>query len=356
MARTRRRAGVRGPYKHRQQWRVYVVGDGGEENYLSYETRQEAAEVVRSLKRELGQEATRTVGEALTEYEEYLRDDKGNKSSSHVTTLSRLRVFFPDQELPLTSLDPAKCGRYYEALTARITRTGKLMAVDTHRNMLAEARTFLRWTVKKRWLKRNPLEQVEGKGRRRHGKPQLRIDEARAWTEKAVELAAAGQDGAVAAMMSFLMGLRCSEIVDRVVRDLDDEGRLLWIPDAKTEAGKRTQEVPEVLRPYLLELAKGKEPSAPIFATKRAPQRTRNWPRKWVQRICGKAGVMQVTAHGMRGLHSTVAIARGVTAHVVAAAMGHESERTTLQSYTAPSALPNVQQAQVLRVLAGGKQ
>jgi hypothetical protein len=35
-----------------------------------------------------------------------------------------------------------------------------------------------------------------------------------------------------------------------VVRDLDDEGRLLWIPETKTEAGKRTLPVPEVLNPH----------------------------------------------------------------------------------------------------------
>jgi hypothetical protein len=32
--------------------------------------------------------------------------------------------------------------------------------------------------------------------------------------------------------------MRATEIVSRVVRDLDDEGRLLWIPDSKTEAGQ----------------------------------------------------------------------------------------------------------------------
>ena len=44
----------------------------------------------------------------------------------------------------------------------------------------------------------------------------------------------------MAAMMSLLMGMRASEIVSQIVHDLDDEGRLLWIPETKTEAGKRT--------------------------------------------------------------------------------------------------------------------
>jgi hypothetical protein len=76
----------------------------------------------------------------------------------------------------------------------RRTRRGKAFSVDSHRNILAEAKTFLRWCLaKKKWLVRDPLEQVEGVGKRRHGKAQLRIGEARRWLVKAVELADAGE-------------------------------------------------------------------------------------------------------------------------------------------------------------------
>ena len=36
-----------------------------------------------------------------------------------------------------------------------------------------------------------------------------------------------------------------------------------------------------------------------------------------------------VTAHTMRGLHGTLAVDSGITSHAVAAALGHESFRTT---------------------------
>ena len=52
-----------------------------------------------------------------------------------------------------------------------------------------------------------------------------------------------------------------------------------------------------------------------------------------MNQICQAAGVPKVTAHGMRGLHSTLAVENGVSAHVVAAALGHESSATTMQSY-----------------------
>ena len=84
-------------------------------------------------------------------------------------------------------------------------------------------------------------------GKRRHGKEQLRIDEARRWQAKAIEFADGGEKGAIAAMTCLLMGMRCSEVVSRVVRDLDDEGRLLWIPELKNHRGSAKLQVPDFL-------------------------------------------------------------------------------------------------------------
>ena len=85
--------------------------------------------------------------------------------------------------------------------------------------------------------------------------------------------------------MTLVMGLRAGELVSRIVRDLDDGGNLLWIPDSKAEAGKRTLQVPELLRPYLLALAEGKRPEDLLFG-----YHDRAWPRRWVAPICEAAG------------------------------------------------------------------
>jgi hypothetical protein len=59
--------------------------------------------------------------------------------------------------------------------------------------MLAAAKTFFRWCVmEKKWLARNPLDAVKGIGKVRHGKEQLRIDEARKWMVEAHRQADAG--------------------------------------------------------------------------------------------------------------------------------------------------------------------
>jgi integrase len=81
----------------------------------------------------------------------------------------------------------------------------------------------------------------------------------------------------------------------------------------------------------------------------------RNWPRKWVAKICKVAKVPKVSAHGMRGLHGTLAVETGLSAHAVAAALGHESEKTTLQSYAKSGAGAGARQKRVLDVLKGGR-
>lgn len=343
MPRPRSGARVLGPYPKRDKWRLVVRDERGAESFVTYATKDEAEQVKRALERELSGTSSRSIADALDAYEVYLRDVKQNKPTSVRTTLIRLRTFFVDEELALLDLTPKRAAALYLNLS-------KAQATDSHRNTLAEAKTFLRWCVQQKWLAANPLAEVIAVGKRRHGKPQLRIDEARRWLTVAGELAGQGDEGAIAAMVTLLLGLRCSEVVSRVVRDLDDGGRLLWIPDSKTPAGRRTLEVPEQLRPHLLALAEAKLPAALLFG-----QHWRDWPRKQVQRICALAKVPTVCAHAMRGLHSTLAVEAGTTPHVVAASLGHESPSVTLRSYVAPGSAEQAKARRVLTVLHGGR-
>ena len=50
----------------------------------------------------------------------------------------------------------------------------------------------------------------------------------------------------------------------------------------------------------------------------------------------------------------TLAVETGISAHAVAAALGHESVTTTLQSYAKAGAGTSARQQKVLRVLSGG--
>jgi hypothetical protein len=77
---------------------------------------------------------------------------------------------------------------------------------------------------------------VEVFGKRRRGKPQLTEDESRKSLGAALKLGSSGDAGGTAAATALLLGMRASEIGDRIVRDLDGGGRILAVTAAKTVA------------------------------------------------------------------------------------------------------------------------
>jgi integrase-like protein len=141
----------------------------------------------------------------------------------------------------------------------------------------------------------------------------------------------------VGALTSFLLGLRASEVTDRVVRDLDDNGRLLWIEFGKTKRSRRTLEVPALLRPYLLALAKDRPADAQLISRTISERTGKNRDRHWllyhVERLCAEAEVPVVCTQSLRGLHASVATDAGATSHVVASALGHSSPAVTHAHY-----------------------
>lgn len=329
---------VHGPYEHRSRWRLVIKGGAdGKQRYLGFETREEA----QRCKRELSKECDpRTVDEAVSAYLAHLRDT-GIKATSVKTHWYRLRAFFhlgtieTNSGGPLSHLTPEHAQALYDAMR-------KTSAVDTHRNCLTLAKAFGTWCVKQGWVKANPLATIEPMGRWKRGKEQLRVTEARTFIATCRKLGDQGDAGAIGAMTALLLGLRAGEVVDRVVRDLDDDGRLLWIPWSKTEAGRRTLEVPEMLKPYLLRLAEGKQPTDRLFTEK-----DRHWLLYHVRRVCRLAGLPAITAHSLRGLHSTLATEHGSTGHVVASALGHTSYAMTRKHYVQPGTVERVARRRV---------
>lgn len=323
---------VFGPYRHHGGYRCQLIVNGQRSWTPGAPTADRAYQIAQRSIERIQAAFPLSVADAIDLYAAHLQQ-LGNKPASYVGTPLRLRCFFAKVlTQPLGTLSPPRCAALYRDLTTQKSeKTGRPLAVATHRAYLADARSLCRWAIKVGHLRRSPLDGIEGVGRRNRGKSQLRIDEARRWLATAHQLAAKGEVGAVAAMMTLLMGMRSGEVVSRVVRDLDDAGRLLWIPDAKTEAGKRTVKVPAELQGYLRTLTRDKLPLASLFG-----QHWRDWPRHWVAKICKQAGVPKVCAHSMRGLHATLAIQAGASPDIVAKSLGHESATMTLSAYAAP--------------------
>lgn len=335
-----------GPYAHGNKWRLVIKEGGQTKRYLAFDSREVASAELAELRKEAD---PRTIDEAVSAYLDHLRA-KGVKPTSVKTHWYRLRAFFALGTIetnsggPLSGLTPERAQAFYDAM--RSTN-----AVDTHRNCLTLAKAFGEWCVKQGWLKSNPLASIEPMGRRKRGKEQLRVSEARTFINTCRQLGEQGDQGAIAAMTALLLGLRASEVTDRVVRDLDDDGRLLWIPVAKTEAGKRTLEIPAMLRPYLLALAKGKRSTDRLFT-----ESDRHFLRYHVHRICDLAELPRITSHSLRGLHSTLATETGATGHAVAAALGHTSYATTKAHYVKPGTVERAARRRVLALVGDESQ
>lgn len=336
---------VLGPYPDgRGRFRVITFTAGKREN-TTFADRGEAEEAVRAAREEMAATAELTLSEAIGLYKKHLHE-KRDRPATLVLADRFLGMFFPSHEMLLCDLTQAECQRFYDDCRTRDTARGKPPADATHQQALLQAQMFLTWCCERGLLRgENPAKGVKPVGKRRTGKPQLRIDEARRWLAKALELAPV-EPGALAATVALLMGLRAGEIVSRTVRDLDDEGRILWVTGKTNEESEpRPVEVPEVLRPLLIAACAGKLPTAQII------ERQQDVVAFWTRKICDLAdipvpsdGVHRLCAHSLRGLHATLAIQAGVTAHAVAATLGHSPQQTT-----AAYALPGSEQIAAAR-------
>jgi integrase len=154
---------------------------------------------------------------------------------------------------------------------------------------------------------------------------------------------AEGSEASTAVLMCMLMGMRASEVLSRVVRDIDRGGKYLRIDDneqlcflTKTEKSKRTVKIQSLLQPVLAAMAAGKSPTDPLFPGTAAGRKSRQWFWEEVRRLCTKAGVPVICPHSLRGWMTSTAVAAGELPEVVAQRIGHASSRMTLAHYIAP--------------------
>lgn len=310
---------VNGPYKHYDRFRIVIVGSDGSQVAESYGSR-EAAEKAKAeyLKRW----EQRTVSQAIEDYIAHMRE-RGLRDGTVQTAGYRLRALHRVGEgcdRLLANFTPSAARELYSQRTAEVKP-------DTHHGELSISQQAGEWWLKQGWVRRNPWAGIEPVGRRTAGKPQLRVDEARRFMNACLQECTPVSIGAALALIG---GLRASEVVDRVVRDVDDGGRLMWIPIAKTRAGVRQLVIPEVLRPHLLSLCAGKGPADKVWTI------SRHTLRHHVIRLCGASGVQRVTPHGLRGLHATIGVGTGVALEHVARALGHADVSVTRRHYLAP--------------------
>lgn len=341
-----------GPYRHGKKWRVVAVGEDGTRGVRAFDDEDEAHRWIANATTATAKLAeVRTLELAVEAYhaaqdrrvtEGELRESTVERERYHLRAMLKLKTH---GRLDLRRLDAKLAAKLYDE------RSG---AVDTHRNGLAVAKAFGEWCVARGWLKANPFTGIKGKGRRKRGKPQLKIDDARRFMTTCLELAPT-DEGAVLALAYLLLAARAGEVVLRKVRDLDDGGRLLVIPESKTAAGERRIEIPDVLAAHLTRLAKDRPRDAPLFVGARNWARPQDWAREQVERICKLAAVPRVTPHGLRGTAATIAREAGATSQLVAATLGHASSAITEAAYIDHGRAAIADRRMALHVLQGGR-
>ena len=318
MGQKRKRARILGPYPERGGWRVIAVSSSGERTPTLCSTEGEARELATDLRAELEAKDVK-VSEAIDLYLSNLRD-RGAKEQSIKTARYRLSAMFPPLlgDTMVGDMTAKDCQAAYDSLRTR-------QAADTHRNTLALSKAFLAWARDKGFGSCNPMEKVLGIGERSVGKEQLRIDEARKYWTVAVRLAKAGDLGALAAVTVLATAIRAGECAAIVDRDIDDGGRVLVIPKAKTRAGVRRLAIDK----WLGQLLKATAAGGRVF-----PDKDRYWVNYHVKRLCRLAGVPEVGPHGLRGTHASLATTEGASSEVVSRALGHTNTRITERHYT----------------------
>lgn len=296
---------VLGPYQEPHGFRLVMV-DGKQRKSLKFSSRELAEQSKQELLREIACRRGRSVSETLAEYEVAMVQERGRLESTAKQSCPRLARFLPGDEL-LTAITKERAESIYRAETERLRMDGRPLSVATHHMILNLAKSFFGWCVEKGYLADNPFSKVRKIGKPRTGKEQLTADEARRFLDTALQRIEQGDHGALAVALQLSLGLRSSEVLMRRVRDVDEAGSVLIIPDGKTHNARRRPHVPEFLRAHLLAAIAGKESSDFVFGGTRGTQpvflRGDNsrgtFLRRKVHEICKLAGVPIVCPHSL---------------------------------------------------------
>lgn len=337
---------VSGPYKHGRKWRLEFARGSGDAREVEYESFATQAAAEAALDGAKGIAQGQTVKSAVDQFIAEKRA-AGRTESTIASYADRLGLLLrPVLSRPLQIVRTRGDELYRTATVGR--------AVDTHQHALEVGRMWGKWCVKRKLLRANPFADVESLGRRVLGADKIRltVDESRVLEAWCLEHPA---DPACIITLAYLyLGSRASELTKRDVRDLDDNGRLLWIRVTKSKAGRRRLRIPPELTAMLLALVAGRKSDAPLFAHPDGSRWTRHLARRQVLRTCKAAGVPEVSPQALRRTQATLATEAGETALAVARHLGHATgaaPSVTGRSYVSPEASIDAKIEQGLQTL-----
>ncbi len=345
---------VLGPYADRDKWRLIIIENGQKENQI-YATKEEALHAQRKLAKAFLPRAP-TIDTAIIDWGISRQQGGTCKDLTIASQAMRVRFMLRDCIMEeITRITAKTAELLYEQHRTRPSKNGLPLAVATHIFDLKCVKNFFKWCVSHRYLVSSPFAEVRPIGKKRAGKPQLRIEEAKRFTDAGLSYFTETQNPlAIAALVAITMGPRASEVLNRTVRDLDNGGKILVIDSGKNERAKRRLDVPLFLQPILLQLARGRDPLARLFGlnTDGAPWRRQSL-YSIVHKICERAQVPRVCTHSLRGFWATTSVQIGTPSQAVAATLGHGSFAITERHYAAPGSRQNAGTHVVVETLLG---
>ncbi|MFO0577414.1 MAG: tyrosine-type recombinase/integrase [Polyangia bacterium] len=336
---------VLGPYveEHggRQRYRL-ILKSLGRRKSLFYSTLAEAGRAKARLEKEAFRLDEKSIEQMINEYHDHVGEFEGYRERTRTKERERLLHFFGSRasEMHLSAITERKAEEMYRSHAQRLGyTTSRPLSPTTHRGDLRILKRFGAWAQKAGHVGKNPFALVEPIGRDRTGKPQLRMDELDRWLQVAWADVQAGDRSALVAMLCLWRGLRVSEVLNRVVRDLDEDGSVLVIERAKTRAGNRRVDIPEFLRPFVKRLCDGQARDAWLIRQEQEPSKPR--PQQIIHRrvrsICRRAKVPLICTHSLRGMNATLKLQAGASEDYVARSIGHTSFGITLRHYVDPT-------------------
>lgn len=341
---------VWGPYHEGPTSFRLKVAENGIERSIKFRTQEEAERVKDELLRKYAAANRKTVAEALPEW---VAESTPNVKQSTIDNYTKMMAVLP-QSLVMAQLTEEDASMLYHQQIERVSlHTHRKVSTATQHLFLWVARHFWIWAIDKGYAKMNPWMKVRRVGKANVGKPQLRIDEARKLEAVAMQRAETGDVPALGVLLMLYLGLRQGEVAARVARDIDDDGRVLWVPSGKTKNARRRLKIPEQIRPLVLARIEGVQPDELIFYPNDHKGFHREYYRVRLTRLCRQAGVPSVCPHSLRGMHATLALEGGATGDAVAKALGHGSFEMTKAHYASASSVSNSDAGRVAAALGG---
>lgn len=337
-----------GPYADRTKFRLKIAENGVERSLL-FESWEEAERVKEELLQKYTQATKKTVGEAL---KEWLAELTQCVKPVTMENYQKMAQGLPPSLVMSQLTEKQAHDLYHQQIERPAWHGRKKVSTATQHLFLWVVRRFWRWAMEKEYVKSNPWMKVRKVGKANVGKPQLRIDETRKLEAVAMQRAQSGDLPALGILLMLYLGLRQGEVAARVSRDIDDEGRVLWIPSGKTKNARRRLKIPEQLRPLILKRIEGMHPDEPILYPSSHKIHHHGYYVVQLARLCRLAGVPVVCPHSLRGMHATLALEGGATGDAVAKALGHGSFEMTKTHYASASSVSNSESSRVAAVLA----